>query len=154
MINELKDVQDLSRWWRHLVNAYEVKTQAWSKVMFVCPSVVVWAWIFSLFWVVGSYRTDTIRTEDPSLRLICSDVSVWTFSYFSTDSYKRDDDSVEVLSFDMEKKCWTLFRITWVYLQKNYCNSAFGCCCCWITDTRQLRSGVRRCDETCYYIEV
>ena len=27
------DVRHLNRWWRHLVNAYEVKTQARRKVM-------------------------------------------------------------------------------------------------------------------------
>ena len=27
------DVRHLNRWWHHLVNAYEVKTQAWWKVM-------------------------------------------------------------------------------------------------------------------------
>ena len=34
MSSELQlDVRHLNRWWRHLVNAYEVKTQAWRKVM-------------------------------------------------------------------------------------------------------------------------
>jgi len=34
MSSELQlDVCHLNRWWRHLVNAYQVKTQAWRKVM-------------------------------------------------------------------------------------------------------------------------
>jgi len=34
MSSELQlDVRHFSQWWRHLVNAYEVKTQAWWKVM-------------------------------------------------------------------------------------------------------------------------
>ena len=34
MSSELQlDVLYLNRWWRHLVNAYEVKTQVWLKVM-------------------------------------------------------------------------------------------------------------------------
>jgi len=34
MSTELQiDVRHLTWWWRHLVNAYKVKTQAWQKVM-------------------------------------------------------------------------------------------------------------------------
>jgi len=34
------DVRHLSQWKRHLMNSYEVKTQAWRKVMTVyCPTL-------------------------------------------------------------------------------------------------------------------
>jgi len=34
MNSELQlDIRHFIQWWRHLVNAYEVKTQAWQKVM-------------------------------------------------------------------------------------------------------------------------
>jgi len=39
MSSELQlDVRHLSPWWRHLVNAYEVKTQArWKLMAAYCP---------------------------------------------------------------------------------------------------------------------
>jgi len=38
MCTELQlNVRHLNRWWRHLVNAYDVKTQAWQKIISIPP---------------------------------------------------------------------------------------------------------------------